>query len=212
MFTEVYYADRDTYPIIVFVKPATEDDPATETHIIPMQAIADRMELYGFESVEQTLEYIGLEAHNFDVSDTLHEGIQNAYREVVESEFAQSLMPNPRTGAVGRQTLLAPMDISPSKREKLREVRGESLQILGMASVIHSEPMSRVMDTSRPVERTRPAAAQALGASENSISQAVSLVQERLEEIQAWRASTAGNYVPHLRTYLEQLADSEKNR
>lgn len=203
MFTEAYYADRDTYPVVVFLKPATEDDPVTETHIIPVQAIADRMELYGFESVEQTLEYIGLEAHNSEVSDTLHEGIQGAYGAVVQAEYAHSLTPEPRFSDQ-RQTFMAPAAIGSSRRDTLRERRGENLQILGMQSMVHSEPMVRVMDDTRPIERTRPAAAKALDANEAAVSQAVSLVQGELGELEAWRAVTVSSYVPQLMEKLNE--------
>ena len=99
---------------------------------------------------------------------------------------------------------MAPAAIGSSRRDTLRERRGENLQILGMQSMVHSEPMVRVMDDTRPIERTRPAAAKALDANEAAVSQAVSLVQGELGELEAWRAVTVSSYVPQL---MEKLSE-----
>lgn len=199
MLEQVEYSDDDGYPSLTF-------SGDQNYHYVPVQALADRMELYGLESVEQALEYIGLELHNPGLADPLHGPIQEAYGEVATAEYAQSLMPSPRV-ADRAQTMLAPMSISVSKRDVLRECRGGNLRRLGMKSVVHSEPTARVMDATRPVERTRPAAAEALQASEGAVSQAVSFVQHHLETLQAWRLETVCSYVPQLRAYLEQLAE-----
>lgn len=199
MLDRVEYSNGDGYPSLTF-------SDGQNHHYIPVQAVADRMELYGLESAEQALEYIGLELHNSEVADTLHGSIQQAYGEVVLAEYAQSLMPSPKfTDRV--QTMMAPAVIGDPRREALQECRDENLRVLGMKSVVHSEPLVRMMDTSRPVERTRPAAAEALQASEDVISESVALIQRQLETLQAWRLETVCSYVPNLRTYLIQLAE-----
>lgn len=196
MFDTALYVDEG-YPLLI-LKDSSDKPVGDAWHEIPIQAIADRMELLGLESIEQALEYIGREFHNSAVSDDLHEPMQRAYQAVVQSEYAQTLMPAPRVDEIQRQTLFEPMRISPSKRDKLRETRAECLQLVGMRSMIHSEPMARVMDTSRPVERTRPAAAEALNATEEAIEEAVRLVQENLEEVKTWRGHTLLSYTPQL--------------
>ena len=97
MYDTLTYEEDDNYPRLVFREQVLDDSGQIEIncHEIPMQAVADRMELYGLESVEQTLEYIGLEASDPETADTLHGGIQEAYGQVVQSEFAQTLMPSP---------------------------------------------------------------------------------------------------------------------
>lgn len=202
-YNQTRYVDED-YPRIVF---QGHNEEGTITHEIPMQAIADRMELLGLESIEQTLEYIGLEARDTKISDLLHEPMQQAYVDVVRSEFAQSLMPMPVVQKTGRQTLMEPMAISPNKRQHLDDVRKDVLTRLGMVSVIHSEPMVRAMDSTRPVERTRPAASEALGATEGAVSDAVGLVQEHLQEIVDWRMMNLVLCVPQLKEQLQDNPD-----
>lgn len=176
----------------------TESGPHVSYHEIPLYAIANRMELYGLESVEQTLEYMGREVQNPETADTLHGLIHEAYSAVVQAEYAQTLMPVPKVDVVERQTLMEPMAIGGTRRQKLQQVRSDSLAKIQMRSVIHSEPMSRVLDTSRPVERTRPAAAAALDTTEEVIDEAVRLVQENLEEVKTWRGHTLLSYTPQL--------------
>jgi len=213
MYTEVEYQDNDGYPCLLFYESKDEEGALTgDSHLIPMQAIADRMELLGLESIEQTLEYLGREFNQASVSDTLHEGMQNAYGEVVRSEFAQSLMPTPMVQETGRQTLMAPLAISPEKRTKLEDVRDDVLSKLGMRSVVHTEPMLRAMDSSRPVERTRPAAAEALGASEDAVASGVSLVQEHLQEVMEWRTMNLAMYIPQLKDELMQMQLNNESR
>lgn len=201
MYTDVEYTEEGGYPRILLKGDTGEGHPAC--HEIPLQAVADRMELYGLESFEQAFEYIGLEAHQPEIADTLHEGIQAAYLEVTESEFAQTLMPNPQTDTRVRQTFMAPMAIDTRKREKLRQARTDHLQAIGMKSKIHSEPLVRMSDPTRPLERTRPAAAEALEATEEAVTTAVSVVQEHIEQVQAWRVDALCSYVPRVREQLE---------
>ena len=202
MLDTAIYVGGD-YPRLI-LKDSSDTPEGDAWHEIPIQAIADRMELLGLESIEQALEYIGHEFHNSEVSDELHEPMQRAYQDVVQSEYAQTLMPTPQVDDVQRQTLFEPMQISPSKRDKLRDTRAECLKVVGMRSMIHSEPMVRVMDASRPVERTRPAAAEALNGTEEAIEEAVRLVQENLEEVKAWRGRTLLSFTPQLLHQLRQ--------
>lgn len=184
----------------------TENGPHVSYHEIPLYAIANRMELYGFESVEQTLEYIGREVQKPEVADTLHGPIHEAYRAVVQAEFAQTLMPTPVVEAVGRQTLMEPMAIGTTRRRELQRVRDESLVKIQMKSTTHSEPMSRILDSSRPTERTSPAAAEALSTDEAVVVEIVSLVQEHVDVLHSCRAHTVASFVPPLREKLATIS------
>lgn len=202
MLDKVTYEGGD-YPKLI-LKDSSAAPLGTAWHEIPIQAIADRVELLGLESIEQALEYIGLEFHRGDISDTLHAPMQDAYREVVQSEYAQSLMPSPKMDESRRQTLFQPMSIGRTKRDNLAGVRDDVLNTLGMSSRIHSIPMARVVDASRPVERTRPAAAEALNATPGAIEAAVQLVQEHLDEVEAWRGHTVLSFTPQLLGQLQR--------
>lgn len=206
MYTKIELVDADGEPRFVLSgEPEdTEDVPQVAYHEIPLYAIANRMELYGFESVEQTLEYIGREVSDAEVADTLHGPIQEAYNAVAQAEFAQTLMAKPLVDSVSRQTFMEPMAIGSTRRETLQRVRDESVRKIRMSSVAHSEPMIRLMDATRPVERTRPAAAEALGAVEGVIAEAVSMVQDLAEDLTAMRADTFASYVPALRKKHEE--------
>lgn len=210
MLNEVSY-EGGVYPRVIIRKMSTSEDEPNKSFEIPMQAIADRMELLGLESIEQALEYIGREFNQGDISDTLHEPMQDAYRDVVQSEYAQTLMPMPRVDeGMHPQTLIQPMRIERTKRDKLRDVRSDVLNKLNMRSKIHREPMALALDESRPMDRTRPAAAEALGATEEAVAEAVRLVQENVEELKAWRGFTVLSYTPQLAEYLDAQNSPEE--
>lgn len=171
---------------------------------IPFQAIADRMELYGLESVEQSLEFIGREIAQPDVADKLRPGVVEAYGAVTQSEFAQSMMPHPMTDlAIMGQTLMPALRIADHKRSALTEQRTSFLQLMGMRSKIHSRPALRMMDDTRPVETTVPAAAEALDADTEVVTRAVKMAQESAELLEAWRMETVMSHVPQMRAYLK---------
>lgn len=174
----------------------------TDSHLIPLQAVADRMELLGLESIEQTLEYLGREHLDTAMSDGLHEPMQDAYRAVVQEEFKASQRSTQMLPRTMRQTAMNPLLITSDKREKLERVRTDVLAKLGMRSRIHSEPMVRVLDATRPVERTRPAAAEAMLASPECIREAVEKAQGVVEALYAWRVQTLASYVPAVQDML----------
>lgn len=213
MHTKVEITEEDDYTRLVLSEEI--EDAVQGLHVsyheVPIQAVANRMELFGFESIEQTLEYIGLEVSKPEVADSLYQSLHRDYGAVVQAEFAQSLMPTPLVDARTRQTFMEPMAIGSNRRDDLRETRNLSLSRMGMKSVIHSEPMLRVMDSTRPTERTRPAAAEALGAEESVIEQAVTLTQGRLDELNFWRMETVSSFVPALREKFVEMIQKEAN-
>lgn len=203
MYKFVEYQKNGGYPLVLFYSAKDGSGALTgDGHLIPMQAIANRMELLGLESVEQTLEYIGREFHDRAMSDGLHDPMQTAYASVAQDEFQVVEKSHGPLPTVLRQTALARVAINPTKREHLSAVRSETLEKLGMRSRIHSEPMLRVHDASRPVERTRPAAAEALGATNDCLAQAVSEIQQHMDEIERWRVETVVAAVPAMRNKL----------
>lgn len=200
-FTE--YIANAGYPFVLFHDGKDEAGALTgNSHLIPVQAVGNRMELLGLESIEQTLEYIGREVHDPAMSDGLHGPIQEAYAAVTQEEF-QVLKARSAPLPTGvRQTFMARASIQPSKRERLEEVRTRTLSKLGMRSRIHSEPMLRALDVTRPVERTRPAAAEALGTSEECLEAAVRQLQDHADEVERWRVETVVSAVPAMRKKL----------
>lgn len=203
MYEFMEYVPNSGYPLILFHDGKDEGGALTgRSHLIPVQTVGNRMELLGLESIEQTLEYIGREFHDPAMSDGLHAPMQLAYAAVAQDEFQilekQAGPPPPGV----RQTLMARASIRPSKREQLEEVRSQTLEKLSMRARIHSEPMRRALDTTRPVERTRPAAADALGTSEECLERAVREIQQHMEEIERWRLETVVAAVPPMRAKL----------
>jgi hypothetical protein len=210
MHTQVEYVENQGYPLLLFFSQKDEEGALMgESHLIPVQAIADRMELYGLESVEQTLEYIGREFHNSSVSDTLHGPLQQAYKRVAEAEFEVFQEDGRARGAQGRQTLMAPMTIDSGVRGELEEARDWALNELSMGSLIHTFGAARMLDASRPVEETRPRASEALLASETAIEQAVTLMQERVTLVEAWRVETLVAHAPQIQQHIEQKAGTD---
>lgn len=201
MYTEVHYMSDAQPPSLMFLGP-------DGGWMLPIQAIADRMELYGLESVEQTLEYLGREKADGQLSDTLHEPVQRAYAEVVWEEFRATLDGAPL--ASQRQTLMSPVEIKPSLRSELEEVREWALdEQLGMRSTIHSFGGARLLDARRPVERTVPAAAEAVGAEEAAISAAVDLVHGHPQEFELWRVFNLGTYEPRVWAHMRQMEEEQ---
>ena len=210
IYTKTYATSERDQSGIVITTLVMESETGSDdrAHEIPLQAVADRMELYGLESVEQSLELIGRQTRNSEAANEALAGVYDAYAEVVRSEFAQSLMPHPVADPGVQQTMMSPLGISPGSRQKLSERRAEALQILGMTSMVHSAPGARMMDATRPVERTVPAAAEALECADSVVEALVSHVHEHVEELSIWQVDTLTTHVPQLR---EQLRTLERN-
>lgn len=216
MHANVEYVENQGYPLLLFFSEKDAEGALVgDSHLIPLQAVADRMELYGLESVEQTLEYIGLEFYHPDVSDTLHGPLQAAYKRVAQAEADQVISASdkgvqpPVEGDRLRQTLMRPFSVEPDARAELSDVRGWALRELSMRAQVHTFGAARMMDASRPVERTTPAASEGLRASESAVRSAVTLVQERAPLLEAWRVQTLVTHAPQMRVRLEQGNSSD---
>lgn len=216
MHTQVEYQENGGYPLLLFFSEKNAEGALVgDSHLIPLQAVADRMELYGLESVEQTLEYIGREFYEPDVSDTLHEPIQTAYKRVAQAEADQLI------SAVGkgarpaveenrfRQTLMRPFSVESDARAELSDVRDWAMRELAMRSQIHTFGAARMLDDSRPIERTTPAASTSLRADESVIRSAVTLVQEKAPLLEAWRVQTLVSHAPLVAEYIAQQSKAD---
>lgn len=204
-YTEFFY-DTESMPGYDKLVLRGEAEGATWVHEIPVQAVADRMEMYGLESVEQALEYIGRAAHAPEVEDEYIVGVYGAHLEVAQSELATTLESEQRFAhPEQRQTLMLPMELPGGVRLSLTDRRSQALERLGMKAQVHTFTAARMLDSTRPVDLTVPAAAEGLDTSEEVVQSMVEAVHEHMETLDAWRVQTLVSRVPQLQPVLEQL-------
>lgn len=168
---------------------------------VPFFALANRIELYGLDSVEHSLELIAKECGNPAVREVLP-SVNSAYAAVVSSEFAQSLMSHPRMEedeGKAAQTVMRAMAIGPDKREHLAAVRADALSKLGVTPAASSLPQVRLAMSAEPVA----IAAQAFDTSEEVVQQVCQEADKRREQLEGWRVQVAMGVCPQLKTMVE---------
>ncbi|WP_036568618.1 hypothetical protein [Nocardiopsis alba] len=104
-------------------------------HELPLQALADRMELFGLTEPEETLDVLTELAREPEAADEIYESLHEAYGEVVRMEayalYAGGGLNRQTTGA---QTVLAVGLVSEDRRRRLEDVRREALDRLGLGA------------------------------------------------------------------------------
>lgn len=191
----------------VILHDRKEDGTQLNEWKIPLEAIANRTELYGLDSVEQALEVIAKEIDSTDIQEIIPE-LGEAYSDVVNSEFAQSLMHPPRMEQdEGRkQTVMQTMAIGPSKRDRLNDVRSRALEALGVDPATSSEPQLRTMGT---MSAASPAA-RGFDTSEDVILKISGFADQHREELEAFRVQTAIDRCPQLKNAVDKQLEQKR--
>lgn len=207
-FTSVRYVNDSGYPVLVFEREGSETDGvAPEVWELPLEAVGNRAELYGLESFEHALEYLGKELSDSAAADEAIGMVLPAYNTVVNAEFAQTLMPHPSIDdSSERQTALNRMSISSTKRDSLTQARSDALDRMGVHKPAVEGAQLRTMST----QNARSLAAEAMDASDEVVDEACRILSEHSQELEVWRLETPYNACPQLREMAEAMADQQK--
>lgn len=205
-FTEVWYKNDYDYPSLVFKHEAQDEDDGMMLWEMPFEAIGNRIELYGLDGVEHAIEFLAQEVNNSEASSKHVYAVTTAYTEVVNSEFAQSLMPHARVDDGPKQTALNRMSISSDKRMKLTEARQQALEEIGVRTPGDEEPRMGTLSTGE----SRSVASLVLDAEESVVERACSIVEEHRSELEAWRLETPFSACPQIRELAERQMSVEE--
>lgn len=133
-YTRVEVVEREGAGPCFSLQSEPDEDGTGWVHEIPLQALADRMELFGLTTPEEALKVITEIARDPGTGDQIYESLHEAYGEVARAE-AHALYAaggGLTRQTVGAQTVLAVGLVSENKRERLEDARRSALDRLGL--------------------------------------------------------------------------------
>ncbi|WP_042282088.1 hypothetical protein [Nocardiopsis alba] len=132
-YTEVEFTEQAGTGPCFSLRSEPGPDGEGWIHELPLQALADRMELFGLTEPEETLDVLTELAREPEAADEIYESLHEAYGEVVRMEaYALYAGGDLNRQTAGAQTVLAVGLVSEDRRRRLEDVRREALDRLGL--------------------------------------------------------------------------------
>lgn len=201
--------EMDDGTTLVVLSILSED--GSHEHCMPFQAIADRMELFGLNSVAEAIEFIIRDAEApEEVTNELYKTIYPAYRDVVSAEYsaiAASRGTVSMRRATSAPTILGVDAVSSATRSKLQEARDNARSLLGMQAA--NSPV-RLMAASAE----KPAVSTGKSEVASSVIAGITdFVEKNSGLLEYFRVSTAAGLVPEFKKAAEEAVkvEGEKN-
>ncbi|AFR10213.1 hypothetical protein ACFYOC_14860 [Nocardiopsis alba] len=155
-------------------------------HELPLQALADRMELFGLTEPEETLDVLTELAREPGAADEIYESLHEAYGEVVRMEaYALYAGGGLNRQTAGAQTVLAVGLVSEDRRRRLEDVRREALDRLGLGAGAVRAAMSEEGEEEPFALRPSPEVKERI----------CEIVRRHSKEIEDYRMMTAMSFV-----------------
>lgn len=181
----------DPYPVIMLYSETGENDHA---HMIPVQAIANRMEIFGLADEIEALEWIGRESRQPAEADRSTEIVIPAYKEAIQQDTSY-IIKNPAVARVlSRGTARTVMDCGASSTavcDKLDNSRHQARKMLALAEV--KTPVQQPFRDTTVIRRDK--AATALMCNSACISEILEYIDtECAGAVYAYQLATAAEY------------------
>lgn len=173
-------------------------------HEVPFQAVADRMELFGFADAWETLEYLGKEARYPHDCERAHDQIMGPYRRNVGTEATMLInaASDIRRSAGTARTTISCGAVSNETQEELDSVRAQCRIDLDIG--VHTRRPPVVNATRCPCDDCRSRAASEADTVETCADQICAYIDEHPKMIDAFRMSTAASHAPQLSAYMRR--------
>lgn len=182
------------HPVIIFYTDIGHNDRA---HEIPLQAIGDRMELFGLSDELEALEFIGKEVRYPSDMDRMHDLVAPVYRAVVEEEGRVLVENNLTRFAQGQaQTVASCGGARAEVAGELDEARVQCRQRMDLG--VHAPRPPRVAAQRDNCPKCRAKSATEIRATEQSVIEVSSYVDRNPQAVEAFRMLTAAQRSPHL--------------
>ncbi|MEU2943698.1 hypothetical protein ABZ620_22260 [Nocardiopsis alba] len=185
-YTEVEFTEQAGTGPCFSLRSEPGPDGEGWIHELPLQALADRMELFGLTEPEETLDVLTELAREPEAADEIYESLHEAYGEVVRMEaYALYAGGGLNRQTAGAQTVLAVGLVSEDRRRRLEDVRREALDRLGLGAGAVRAAMSEE-DEEEPF---------ALRPSPEVKERICEIVRRHSKEIEDYRMMTAMSFV-----------------
>jgi hypothetical protein len=185
-YTEVEFTEQAGTGPCFSLRSEPGPDGEGWIHELPLQALADRMELFGLTEPEETLDVLTELAREPEAADEIYESLHEAYGEVVRMEaYALYAGGGLNRQTAGAQTVLAVGLVSEDRRRRLEDVRREALDRLGLGAGAVRAAMSEEGEEEPFALRPSPEVKERI----------CEIVRRHSKEIEDYRMMTAMSFV-----------------
>ncbi|MEU3233217.1 hypothetical protein ACIQFP_19440 [Nocardiopsis alba] len=185
-YTEVEFTEQAGTGPCFSLRSEPGPDGEGWIHELPLQALADRMELFGLTEPEETLDVLTELAREPEAADEIYESLHEAYGEVVRMEaYALYAGGDLNRQTAGAQTVLAVGLVSEDRRRRLEDVRREALDRLGLGTGAVRAAMSEEPEEEPFALRPSPEVRERI----------CEIVRRHSKEIEDYRMMTAMSFV-----------------
>ncbi|MFD7368102.1 hypothetical protein ACFV4I_17735 [Nocardiopsis alba] len=185
-YTEVEFTEQAGTGPCFSLRSEPGPDGEGWIHELPLQALADRMELFGLTEPEETLDVLTELAREPEAADEIYESLHEAYGEVVRMEaYALYAGGDLNRQTAGAQTVLAVGLVSEDRRRRLEDVRREALDRLGLGAGAVRAAMSEEPEEEPFALRPSPEVRERI----------CEIVRRHSKEIEDYRMMTAMSFV-----------------
>lgn len=178
------------------------NDAGTPVHWIreiPVQAVADRGELFGFDVPEQSLEFLGRATQDLEAGDVAVQTVYPAYAEFVQAECRAVMagMTVPELVPQARTFMAADFVVPDPKMEALDAARAFACERVRMQSL--NRGSLRLMSLSEPADRP---AANALSCTDEVLQDILLALDKSADVLATYRLETVFNAAPFFKEAL----------
>lgn len=161
--------------------------------VIPIQAVASRSELFGLDSNESSLEFLGHSIARPEVEGEITQEVHPLYAEHLNQE-ARALEMGSQPLAKGRTLMAMDGAVESNVASKLDEVRSTGLQKLGMGGVAAMSRMSGAPHT----------ASVAMDASDEVVQRILEVCTREQALLDAWRLDMVFATCPRIQDLMKK--------
>lgn len=192
------------FPLLTFSGRNQESIP--EIFDVPLQAVANRMEIYGLSTYEESLEFIFRVTQNPSMPTAPSERVISAYSSVVNAEYAAASAIkgsyNPSPDIQGK-TFMSLDVVSTDRRQELEEARTDVLQLIGMKDSGATAMASRTSGSALVLPPGQGKDVE-LSIQLSLIEEAVSKIDSMADVVNIYKISTVADFVPQLARKLKE--------